>query len=142
MTDYTLEPGVPGGQANMTPATFLSRTAQETIKAGQVVQNGSEDGTCLVAAAGSPALDPDNLIGLATNDAVAGEAVRVATHGCFWVETGGAVAPGDDVTFDSDGTGGVWGASEATKIVDAKWDSTSGGSGGLAIVRLNGFTAS
>lgn len=60
-------------------------------------------------------------------------------RGDIWVETGGAVGDGDDVTFNS--LTGVL-SSTATSgtqfaIAGARW-MTSAGSGGLAIVRLSG----
>lgn len=136
MADYIMDPGSPGGQANMVPATFISRNAEGTIVAGSVVENGTEDRSCLAAGTASPTL-PAEVLGIATNGGAEYDAIRVATHGCFWVDTAGGVVPGDAVKYDS-GTG-KWGKTGDITVTSAKWDSSAPSAGGLATVRLNGF---
>lgn len=140
MADFIMDVGTPGAQANMVPATFISRNAEEDgIKAGRIVIAGTQDTSCLDADSVSP-LSAGDIIGLATTDGDTGDAVRVATHGCFWVDVAGAVTPVSAVKY-APGTG-KWGATGAVTVTGAKWDTSTGGSGGLAIVRLNGFAVS
>ena len=144
----TMVPGTPGMIASMNNYRVESRTVENSngVPFGRAVGRGTLDRGCRLGAAAtgqflgvsvrditlSPTLD-SIYVDTYQQNALAG----ILAAGDIWVTTGGAVADGEDVTFNS--LTGVLStiATGGTQFIvtGARWMTTAG-SGGLAIVRI------
>lgn len=129
--------GFAGQQITQIPATFISRTASETIEAGQPVFRDGEDGVTKENNA-KVAISATGFLGICATGAQKGQSVRIMTEGAMVVEVSGAVAAGDQATFDASSK---WGSSKAFKLTAGVFDTTTSGEG-LAIIRMANAIAS
>lgn len=141
-----IRPAVAGMVANMTNSDADTRNVETVAGIGfglAVGQGAAARGAILGAAAAAGfvgisirdiTLDPRDGDKYGQNASIA-----VLTEGDIWVMTGGAVAFGADVTFES--TTGVLSSAAASGtqfvIAGARWMTPTAGAG-LAIVRLSG----
>lgn len=134
-----LPAGVPGAQATMIPATFISRNVETAagIAFGVAVSQGATDKAVIAggtAYVGITSLDRSAAGTDTTPDGFPqGASARVQTKGDIWVLAAVAVTAGQPVTFTGAGalsnTGG-------TTIPNARWDTSTTAAGQLAVVRL------
>lgn len=136
--------------ANEEPCVLISRTVADAagIAFGKVVMeaatDGSKDGLC---SATLTSLDASNFLGVTVrersvrpetpNKFAQYESARIMRKGVIWVETGGAVNAGDDVTVTV-ATGALGTTAVGAGIVaipNARWESSTSGAG-LAKLRL------
>lgn len=136
MTDFILEKGFAGQQADMTPATFVSAIATGTIKSGDPVALDGE-GKCKKATNGT------GFLGIACGTSTKREweqydSVRIMTQGSIYLDAATATTAGASVGFSSTST---WSDATAstypTQIDGSKIDEASSGAG-LIKVRLFG----
>lgn len=131
------EKGFIGGQSNMVPATYVSRTATADMAVGIPVSVGVTENLCV------PATDGTKFLGITASDAVhgaykAGETVRILTEGVIYVTAAATVSQGAAVGFSAAGAFAT--ASSTTykyQIQGACFDA-SAQSGELVPIRLNG----
>lgn len=136
MTDLTM--GYVGQHITQIPSSFISRTAEGDVKAGDPVVRGAlsaslGDKTCKV-------VDSTNkkFLGIAMNTASAGQSVNIMIKGAVVVEAAVAVDAGDvpSVTA-SDATFKKAAASNGNiSLSGAVYDTTTSDAGQLAIIRL------
>jgi hypothetical protein len=129
---------VAGMIANMVPATLISRTVEDAAGIGfglPVAQGVNDKG--VTATLGSPIA----IVGITVRErSVSAEAdkfgqyeeARLMTKGVIWVVADDAVAAGDPVHVNGDGTFTNTGG---TELPNARWD-TSADADGLAQIRL------
>lgn len=135
MSDLVL--GFPGQQITQIPATFISRTASETIEAGQPVFRDATDGATKQNNA-KVATSATGFLGICATGAQKGQSIRIMTEGAIVVEVSGAVAAGDQATFGGDSK---WGKSKTYKLTAGVFDTTTSGAG-LTIIRMANAIAS
>ena len=139
-TNYsdTIPVAYPGQVADMVPATFISRTVEDSagIALGVPVYQGSNDGGCsatgtllLGISVRERSLNPETPNIFAEN-----ESARIIAQGAVWVTVSSAVSAGEPVTLTA---GNEFSASGATAMSGAVFD-TSADADGLARIRLTG----
>lgn len=126
-----------GAIVSMVPATFISRTNEEStsLAFGVAVSQGSEDMGVIDYS--------DNVVGITVrersssaetpNSVGPSETARLLTKGALWVTAEVQVAAGDAVTVIA---GGLFSNTGGTALPGARWDTSTSGAGQLAVLRL------
>lgn len=134
MPKQDMQPGFEGGQADMTPASMISRTVAEAngIGMGKPASQGTEDNTVVAGAT--------EFVGITVDEFFEGtefeqyDQARLMVEGSIYVKAAGTVAAGDPVVYSS---GWKTGGTAGTILDEARYD-TSGSSGDLVVIRLWG----
>jgi hypothetical protein len=148
----TIDAARAGMIANEEPVVLISRTVADSdgIGFGKVVQeaatDGSKDGQC-TADLDTSDMDAYTFLGITVRERSVRpetpnlfaqyESARIMRKGIIWVQTGGAVKAGQDVsvTLSSGALGTEAVTSGVVAIPNARWESSTSGAG-LAKLRL------
>lgn len=140
MTDFIIEKGFAGQQADMVPATFISAIATGTIASGDPVALDGE-GKC------KKATDGTGFLGIACGVPTKREwsqydSVRIMTQGSIYLDAATAVNAGDAIGFSSTGAWSVATATTYPTKINGSTTDEGVTTAGLVKVRIFGVETS